>query len=43
MLSDPAHPEHAERLSWLGLRSAGDFDPARFDPEEVTRALPGQP
>ncbi|MFC7532211.1 plasmid pRiA4b ORF-3 family protein [Actinoplanes sp. GCM10030250] len=42
ILSDPSHPDHKERLEWLGLRSAGDFDPARFDATEVTRALTGR-
>lgn len=31
--------EHEERLEWLGLRSADDFQPARFDAAEVTEAL----
>lgn len=39
ILSDPGHPEHEERLEWLGLRSADDFRPAFFDAAEVTRAL----
>lgn len=39
ILADPSHPEHADRLEWLGLASAADFDPARFDPAEITRAL----
>jgi len=38
-LADPSHPEHRDRLEWLGLTSAADFQPARFDPAEVTRAL----
>ena len=39
VLADPGHPEHAERLEWLGLDSAADFDPARFDSAEITRIL----
>ena len=39
VLANPDHPEHEERLEWLGLDSAADFDPARFDPAEITRAL----
>ncbi|WP_199752735.1 plasmid pRiA4b ORF-3 family protein [Actinoplanes sp. ATCC 53533] len=39
VLSDPGHPEHSDRLEWLGLESAADFQPARFDAAEVTRAL----
>lgn len=42
VLSDPTHPEHEERLEWLGLYSADDFQPARFDAAEVTRRLTGQ-
>ncbi|MDN5759987.1 MAG: plasmid pRiA4b ORF-3 family protein [Tomitella sp.] len=38
-LADPAHPEHAERLEWLGLYSAGDLDPSRFDRVRVDAAL----
>ncbi len=30
-LGDPAHPEHAEFLEWVG----GEFDPEAFDPTEV--------
>lgn len=41
VLSDPGHPEHDERLEWLGLESAAEFQPARFDAAEVTRALTG--
>lgn len=36
ILADPSHPEHQDRLEWLGL---GSFDPAAFDAKEVTRAL----
>ncbi|BCY11792.1 hypothetical protein [Actinoplanes sp. L3-i22] len=39
VLSDPGHPDHADRLDWLGLKSAAGFDPARFDAAEVTREL----
>jgi hypothetical protein len=35
VLADPAHPEHADRLDWLG----GPFDPHQFDPDDVDRAL----
>ena len=38
ILSDPDHPEHEDRLEWLGLDDAG-FDPDRFDANAVTRAL----
>lgn len=39
ILSDPTNPEHEERLEWLGLDDATEFDPARFDAEAVTKAL----
>ncbi|WP_406073124.1 plasmid pRiA4b ORF-3 family protein [Micromonospora sp. NBC_01638] len=39
VLNDPGHPEHGDRLEWLGLASAADFQPARFDATEITRAL----
>lgn len=39
ILADPEHPEHEERLEWLGLDSASQFDPAVFDVDEVNRAL----
>ncbi|MEU4218740.1 plasmid pRiA4b ORF-3 family protein [Actinoplanes sp. NPDC026623] len=39
VLADPAHPEHGEHLEWLGLASAGEFEPALFDAAEVSRAL----
>jgi hypothetical protein len=39
VISDPGHPEHADRLEWLGLTTAADFQPARFDPADITRAL----
>jgi Plasmid pRiA4b ORF-3-like protein len=38
-LTDPAHPEHDDKLEWLGLNDAADFDPARFDAQAVTQAL----
>ncbi len=41
ILADPAHPEHGERLEWLGLDSADRFDPARFDITAVNDALSG--
>lgn len=39
ILADPHHPEHGERLEWLGLDDAGRFDPAAFDADEVNRVL----
>ncbi|MER7458655.1 plasmid pRiA4b ORF-3 family protein [Micromonospora sp. NPDC126480] len=39
ILGDPTHPEHQDRLDWLGLDKPSDFDPARFDAKAVTAAL----
>jgi hypothetical protein len=39
VLADPGHPEHGDRLEWLGLDSAADFQPDRFDAAEITRTL----
>jgi hypothetical protein len=41
ILADPGHPEHADRLDWLGLESAEQFNPARLDLNEVNAALSG--
>lgn len=35
ILADPRHPEHDERMTWIG----GRIDPARFDPQEVNSVL----
>jgi len=35
IIADPGHPEHAERLEWLG----GPIDPEAFDPDEVNKLL----
>lgn len=39
VLANPAHPEHEERLSWLGLADASQFTADAFDAEEVNRKL----
>lgn len=39
IVADPRHPDHEERLEWLGLDEASQFDPAAFDVDEVNRAL----
>lgn len=39
ILADPNHEEHEDRLEWLGLDSADQFDPAAFDPARVNSAL----
>lgn len=39
ILGDPTHPEHHDRLDWLGLDAPTDFDPARFNAKAVTEAL----
>ena len=39
VLADPQHEEHADRLDWLGLDSADQFDPAAFDLAETNAEL----
>ncbi|MGR8009724.1 plasmid pRiA4b ORF-3 family protein [Streptomyces hypolithicus] len=39
ILADPAHGEHHTMLAWLGLRSATEFAPARFAPDEADMRL----
>jgi hypothetical protein len=41
ILADPEHEEHQDRLEWLGLDSADQFDPAAFDPAQANTALAG--
>jgi hypothetical protein len=43
VLADPAHPEHANSLDWLGLDSVAEFDPAAFDASAITKALSSLP
>jgi hypothetical protein len=39
ILADPAHEEHHAMLVWLGLRSAAEFTPDRFAPDEANARL----
>jgi hypothetical protein len=39
ILANPQDDEHKDRLEWLGLDSAEEFDPAAFDLAEVNAAL----
>jgi hypothetical protein len=41
VLAHPDHEEHEERLEWLGLEHAGEFDPEAFDPDQISKALSG--
>jgi Plasmid pRiA4b ORF-3-like protein len=41
VLADPAHPEHEERLEWLGLTDATQFTPDSFDLARVNERLRG--
>ncbi len=34
-MKDPEHPEHEHMLEWLG----GEFDPEKFDLDEINRQL----
>ncbi|WP_395294948.1 plasmid pRiA4b ORF-3 family protein [Kitasatospora hibisci] len=38
-LSGPSHPEREDLLRWLGLETASDFDPTRFDLHRTNRRL----
>jgi hypothetical protein len=35
ILADPDHPDHAERVDWLGH----SYDPAAFDKDAINRSL----
>lgn len=39
LLADPAADGHDEMLEWLGIASAGEFDPAAFDVEAGNESL----
>lgn len=39
ILADPDHPEHKDRLEWLGLDDGSEFDPATLDVHEINRVL----
>jgi hypothetical protein len=39
VLADPADEEHEDMLEWLGLQTAAQFDPGRFDVDEINRRL----
>jgi hypothetical protein len=39
IMASPRHEEHQERLDWLGLTSAAEFDPEHFDVAEVNARL----
>ena len=39
ILTDPGHPEHSNRLEWLGLSAAHEFDPATVDLAKINQNL----
>ncbi|RVX46062.1 pRiA4b ORF-3-like protein [Nonomuraea polychroma] len=39
ILADPKHEEHEDRLEWLGLDSADQFDPTAFNLAQTNTAL----
>lgn len=39
ILADPKHEEHEDRLEWLGLDAADQFDPTAFDLARTNTAL----
>lgn len=41
-LADPTHQEHEDRLEWLGLETAAEFDPEAFDLAEANALLRGR-
>ncbi|WP_250282988.1 plasmid pRiA4b ORF-3 family protein [Frankia sp. CiP1_Cm_nod2] len=43
VLKDPDHPEHDEKLEWLGVDNAVEFAPERFDTVAVNQALSAIP
>jgi hypothetical protein len=42
VLADPDHPEHTERMEWLGLQTPDELDPAHFDLAETNGRLRGR-
>ncbi|MFG2038916.1 plasmid pRiA4b ORF-3 family protein [Dactylosporangium sp. NPDC048998] len=41
VLRDPDHPEHRDRMAWVGIDDIADFTPERFDAEAINAALSG--
>ena len=41
VIADPHHPEHADRMDWLGLTNPAQFDPEAFDPDAINHSLAG--
>lgn len=39
ILANPSHPEHEDKLEWLGLDNASDFDQEDFDVDTVNQLL----
>jgi hypothetical protein len=39
ILADPGHDEHQERLEWLGLKNASEFDPNAVTLEQLVEEL----
>ena len=39
ILAKPSHPDHQEKLEWLGLNNASEFDPEDFDPDTTNELL----
>ncbi|MEI7668537.1 MAG: plasmid pRiA4b ORF-3 family protein [Pseudomonadota bacterium] len=39
IIKDPKHEEHADKLEWLGLEDASEFDPEHFDIKEINERL----
>ncbi len=39
ILAQPSHPEHQDKLEWLGLNNASEFDPEDFDVDATNELL----
>jgi hypothetical protein len=39
ILTQPSHPEHQDKLDWLGLNDASEFDPEDFDINTINELL----
>jgi hypothetical protein len=39
ILAHPTHDRHQEMLAWLGLEDASEFDPSRFNTQEIEEEL----
>jgi hypothetical protein len=38
-VNDPAHPEHEDRMDWMGMEEGETLDPEKFDLAEINERL----